>query len=103
MDMAEALRAVDTWPLEEQILFVQSVWDRIAASGTAGSPQEALMTSAPLSSAYSIASTIASVVAVALSESLKDLRIMSETSQLTPAMPRALSPTAPMMPATCVP
>ena len=41
MDMAEALRAVDTWPLEDRIQFVQSVWDRIAASGCQPTPTDA--------------------------------------------------------------
>jgi putative addiction module component (TIGR02574 family) len=41
MDMAEALRTIDTWPLEDRIELVQSVWDSIAASGLQPKPSDA--------------------------------------------------------------
>ncbi len=41
MDMAEALRTIETWPLEERIKFVESVWDGIAASGCQPAPSDA--------------------------------------------------------------
>ncbi len=33
MDMADALKAVEMWPVDERIEFVSRVWDGIAASG----------------------------------------------------------------------
>ena len=33
MDMTAALGAVDSWPVDERLEFVQKVWDRIVDSG----------------------------------------------------------------------
>jgi putative addiction module component (TIGR02574 family) len=33
MDMASVLREVDSWPVEERIRFIQTVWDRMIDSG----------------------------------------------------------------------
>lgn len=33
MEMAEALKAVEMWPIDDRIEFVARVWDGIAASG----------------------------------------------------------------------
>jgi putative addiction module component (TIGR02574 family) len=33
MDMTTTLQIVQTWPLEDQVEFVQRVWDHIAESG----------------------------------------------------------------------
>ena len=33
MDKATALSAIDSWPLDQQVEFVQEVWDRIVDAG----------------------------------------------------------------------
>jgi putative addiction module component (TIGR02574 family) len=33
MDKAKALREIERWPLDDQIEFVQTVWERIVQSG----------------------------------------------------------------------
>jgi putative addiction module component (TIGR02574 family) len=33
MDMTSVMQAVESWPSDEQIEFIQSVWDRIVEAG----------------------------------------------------------------------